>query len=246
MNKIILKVNKISGIVFYTLEYYVYLIENNLNFELIIDIKSNVKKKLFEICKEKYQEKYLLYFKNITFKKIKFEYAKNLIIFDFTTFELLNKKIFYKNCFYNYTNSIERKLPFHEFSSNKNIIAFGDKETGCNTENDFPLCLNFKMFKKINKIKNKKFTNVKNDYDQRKLIKNFHEGFNVLNLELRAKYDRANRLIPESKFYNKKIIIKEDLLNKNFDSINTRIKYSWKKFDINNSNFYKFIKENMI
>jgi len=246
MNKIIIKVNKISGIVFYVLEYYVYLIENNLDFKLIMDINSSNKNKLFEICENKYQKKYLKYFENIIFKKIKIEYIRNLIIFDFTTFELLNKRIFYKNCFYNYTNSIERILPFNEFSSNKNIITFGDKETGCNTQNDFPLCLNFKMFKKLNKIENKIFVDIKNDYTQRKLIKNFQSKFNVLNIKSRAIYDKANRMIPESKFYNKKIIIKNKLLDKTFDSINTRIKYSWKKFDINKSNFHIFIKENLI
>jgi len=242
---------KISGIIFYALEYYIYLLENNMKIDIIFIIDSknkNLKNKLIELIIEKYSKYYVdLLVKNIIFTKDRI-HSKNILILDYSTFDLLNKKIFYKKCFYNYTNSIESlNLSFDKFCNLKNIIPFGNKYFSL-VSNNFPLLINFKMFKKLSNFKSEVFIeNKKLISTHRQTVTNFHKNFNTLIL-FRVDFDRANRLIPESKFYNKKIIIFNHLrINKKIkDSIDYLMNIYSLFLDYPNiyeSGFYEFLKE---
>ena len=118
--------------------------------------------------------------------------------------------------------------------NNKKIITFGDKEINCKVQYHFPLKINFSLFKKIKRFQKRTFIEDKMDNnDQSKIfqrirnIRNFHESFNKLIYKKKGIWERAKRLIPECKFYNKEIII-------NFD-ITKDIGAYWRWHDIQNN-----------
>jgi len=240
-NGIIVKLDKITGILFYALEYYIYLKENDLNFKLFFELPESIHNTFREIIKYKYKEKYIRLFDFTLVKKLPKLYCKNLLVLDYSTFRYLSKDIIYKKCFYNYTNEEKSFLfEFKEFSSLKNIITFGDVNMGVKTINDYPLFLNFKMFKKI-KIKKYLYYENKLKIGKRlDIIIDFHSSFDKLHLH-RFGFDRANRLIPECNYYNKTIIVTGS--GNRLDSIDLRLNQDIKELDINNSTFANFIKD---
>jgi len=249
---IIIYPKKISGILFYCFEYYIYLLESGLdiNIFIILDNKNiNLKKTIAKLIIEKYSKKYAdILIKKIIYIKSRI-YSKNILIFDYYTFSLLNSKILYKKCFYNYTNNIESLVKtFKEYSNLKNIIPFGNTFFS-KVKYNFPLLINFKMFKSKLNIRSNVYIENKNKIKiNRRIIKNFHESFDTV-LIFRTDFDRANRLIPESKFYNKKILIFNIQDNQNnSDSIDYLIKLYSKNHkypDLYKSGFNKFIKDNI-
>lgn len=255
---IIVNCKNFTGIIFYAFEYYIYLNENNYNIELIfVNCSSTFHTQLFKVFQDKYKPEYFkrLMDKNITFiKNIPIIFSNILLVLDYSTYEIINTKLLYKKCFYNFTNEFKSTTrTFHEFSKFKNIIDFGDKNIGCKTDNHYPLKLNFKMFKEIsyfdntvlieNKIKlNKQKPNTKDLNYSRVFKGKFHESFSKVVIT-KVNYDRANRLIPECKFYNKEIYINKS--NYPYDSVDDRFLKPYQEFDINNqNNFITFLKEN--
>lgn len=252
---IIVDCRNFTGIIFYAFEYFWYLKEHGMPVELIyINCSEEFHERIKKNFQDKYKKRYLS-FKNISFLKDKpLIFTKVLIVLDYSTFELLNRKLLYQKCFYNFTNEhISTTQTFLEFSPLKNIIDFGDKNIGCKTDNHYPLKLNFKMFRPIRdfqqkdliedkiKINNQK-ENSKDLNHKRVFISGFHESFNKVTIT-KVNYDRANRLIPECKFYGKEIIIKESPFQ--YDSVDDRYLKPYQDFDINTSSFIDFIKENI-
>lgn len=238
MDNIIIQLNKINGSLFYALEYYIYLKENNRNYDIIIRCKQDLIQPVLNTIKDKYKSEYY----NILLNDIQFRkgiiYSDTIIVLDFSTFELLNKKILYKKCYYNFTNEIDSTIKtFSEFSTLKNIIPFGDSSIS-KVQYNYPLLLNFKMFKEIKTFQTNVLEEILNITSARKIINNFHSSFNKL-IYHHTQFDRANRLIPECKFYNKEIIIIP--YNIKNDSICTRIHLSTDELDINNSNFLELL-----
>jgi hypothetical protein len=251
-NSLVLYLNHIQGSAFYIFEYYIYLNEHNLNFDLIIQCSNTIKIKIIELYKEKYKTEYIKYLKNIKFvSKRQLIITNNLIILDYSTYNQLYRTVLYKKCFYHYTDSFESlSISFKEYSNYKNIIPFGDSIISKDEIPNFPLYLNFKMFKPLKNIQSKIWIDNKPEFEKNHrhekngFMKNFHCNFYKVIINRRT-FERANRLIPECKFYNKEILIKDNRKNKIFDSIDIRLKKDWTDFDINNSNFAKFIKDNI-
>jgi len=238
-NNIIIQVDKITGALFYALEYYIFLKEKGNPFNLIVRCTLDIKSKIILTIKDKY----LLEYSDTLIDDIKFIhhgrtlYSNTLIVLDFSTFKLLNKKLIYKKCFYNYTNEKDSIVKnFNEFSSLKNVIPFGDK-TISKVQYHFPLLLNFKMFKKIKEFENKVLEPILNITSVRPIYQEFHKSFRKLKYH-HTQFDRANRLIPECKFYNKEIeIIDYGITGDSISRINKDIK----ELDINNSLFWEFL-----
>jgi len=227
----------ICGIFFYTIEYYNYLLNNNFNIYLITSFPRSIYN--FYI-RDKYNIEKLnkKFFKNIIYIKNHdtiFD-IENLIILDYTTFNNLKEKFIFRKLFYNYGNDLDSlNESFYEKYQNfkKEVITFGDKELELKVDYHYPLCLDFSIFKEIKKISNNVFYEKKsnNIFDRKRGLKNFHKIFNKYIYDIKDFYDRANRLIPECKFYNKEI----ELINYNKnDSILLRYNRSWKDYDLNN------------
>lgn len=235
---LVIQVQKITGILFYALEYYIYLKEKNIDINLIIICNSKFNNQILELIKDKYRlEYYNTLLNDIQFKR-GIIYSNTLIVLDFTTFQLLNKKLIYKKCFYNYTNEIEStQKEFKDFSSLKNVVPFGDKNIS-KVSHNYPLLLNFKMFKEIYTFKKKVLEQALTITSTRPIYNSFHASFNKL-IYHHIQFDRANRLIPECRFYNKEIEIIP--YNIKGDSISARSSTDLKELDINTSDFDKFI-----
>jgi len=227
----------ICGIFFYTIEYYNYLLNNNFNIYLITSFPKSVYN--FYI-KDKYDIKKLNknFFENIIYIKkydIIFD-IKNLIILDYTTFYNLKEKFIFRKLFYNYGNDLDSlNKTFYEKHQNfkKKVITFGDKELGLKVDYHYPLCLDFSIFKEIENFLDNTFYEKKDNkiLNRKRGLKDFHKHFNKYVYDAKNLYDRANRLIPECKFYNKEI----ELINYNKnDSISLRYNRSWKDYDLNN------------
>jgi hypothetical protein len=243
-NALIFNQNFICGSFFYAIEYLDYLLKNNLKIQLLL---SNFFKKYFEfLIKDKYDSTKLHpdLFKNILFfNQIKSSFLKieNLIILDTYTFmsleEQLNKTIFFKNLFYNYGNdksSLYKKFSFKQKNKINNFLIFGDKEIGCKVDYHYPLCLNFEIFKEIKNFENNIWSeNSKNINFQpleKRTQQNFHKKFNTLKyIKNENFWERANRLIPECKFYNKKIIFESKSY---IDSAQLRYERDWQDYCI--------------
>jgi len=226
----------ISGILFYSLEYSKYL-----NIPIILN---NDLRKFIPRALEKYNlsenDFNIIYYNDLFF-------LQKALILDICTFKYINKKFIAKKYFYNYGNDINSLKIDYSKKKFKNIITFGDKEIGCKVQYHYPLCLNFKIFKKdLNCPKNNKkdriFIENKSDINsvtingvKQGLIrnrKNFFCSFDILRYQKENIWERANRLIPECKFYNKKI----QYINKDtyIDSSNLRFERDWKDYDVNN------------
>ena len=251
---ILLNQDHICGIFFYTLEYFDYLLKNDIDIYLLTSFPKSIYNYYIN---DKYDKSKLHheFFKRINYKFNINTLSKidNLIIFDTTTFKRYkNKNFFHDLLFYNYGNDLcSKKETFKSCYSkyNKRIITFGDKEIDLKVDYHYPLCLNFSIFKEIKEFDNDTFHEKKdnNTLNRNRFIENFHKTFNKYIYEFDGPFDRANRLIPECKFYNKKIELKK--YNKD-DSVLLRYKKNWKDYDLNNFispdtnlSFAQFIKE---
>jgi len=221
---------KLSGIHFYSIEYSQYL-----NLPLIINQK--LKKPIQKLLNTRYKNINI----NIIFLKEKL-YCNTGIIFDYRTPMYLNKLIFIKNILYNYGNDMNSLISPLKKS---NIITFGDKEIGCKVDHYLPLKINFSLLPHINQFDNNTYIDIK---DRNKFIhkikqfNNFHETFNKLIYFKNGIWERANRIIPESKFYNKEILFYS---SDPVDSSNIRFKKDWQVYSLLDSNdkdfFAKYI-----
>jgi len=135
---------------------------------------------------------------------------------------------------------------FFKKQKNKKIITFGDRELGSLIDYHYPLKLNYNLFKNL-KIQKGIFIEDKRDkldtdiYSRKRNIKNFHSTFNHLIFYKENFWERANRLIPECKFYNKKIEFYS--FDPWIDSTDLRYWRSYEYYDINKSDFKKFVFE---
>jgi len=237
-NTILVNQDFICGIFYYAIEYLDYLLKNNLDFYLILN---NYFRSFYKVLiSDKYDLKKLHpdLFNKIIFLSNEIYYIENLLIFDSTTIKHINKFIF-KNLFYNYGNDLSsREKSFAKKNLNKvKIITFGDKELNLKVDFHYPLCLNFKIFrdkKELEPFDNKIFSernkeNLTKNF-QTRYKKDFHKSFNTLDFTGNDNvWDRANRIIPECKFYGKKIIYdKKPFL----DSTVLRYERDWKDYDI--------------
>ncbi len=245
-NVIYYNLSFINGNIFYAIEYLYYLKEK---FNLIIKVPSiSFGYNILNLWQERYNKKILEIQNKIFFiidsianKKI---ISKNILILDGRSISDLDKNIFGKKIIYNYGD--HEKSLIKDFKTKKNIITFGDKELGCKVNYHFPLKLNFSLFKdlKINYgifIEDKRDKSDKDIFKRKRNIKDFHSTFNHLIYYKNNFWERANRLIPECKFYCKKI----DFYNFDefLDSADLRYWRSWEYYDINKSNFKDFIYE---
>jgi len=234
----------INGNVFYAIEYLYYL---KKDFYLIIKIPSiNIKNKIIKLWKEKYNNKINEIQDKIFFILNQKVITKNCLLLDGYSINDYNKNLFTKNIIYNYGDHEKSlKISFR----NSKIITIGDKEIGCNVEYHYPLFINFSLFKELNDLNIKKdiFIEDKRDnsssdiYKRKRNIKNFHEQFNHLIYYKENFWERANRLIPECKFYSKKI----NFYNyDNFlDSADLRYRRKYEYYDINKSNIKEWFYE---
>jgi len=154
-------------------------------------------------------------------------------LYDNLFFSKLVKKIIY-----NYGNNpISTKLSFKQFlkkikkeSFFGNFVVIGDKNIKCKIDYHYPTLLNFGLFKKIKTFKNRILFNFKHKDSKYYNIKNFNiNDFNKLVFIKQDVWERANRLIPECKFYNKEIYFYS---KDNYDSCNERYNKDWQEFDI--------------
>jgi hypothetical protein len=239
----------INGNIFYAYEYHKYL-----NIPLIINISSPFNlsaNKIINLWKDKYSK---IDLNEIFFMKNKKIISKNILILDYSSFKDLDKIFFAKKVFYNYGDD-ERSLL--EPLNNRKIITFGDKEINCKVQYHFPLKINFSLFKplfkplfkKIKGFQKRTFIEDKMDDDQSRIfqrkrnIKNFHESFNKLIYKKKGCWERANRLIPECKFYNKEIIYEN--YDNFIDSSNLRFQKNWQDYDLGkDKEFKEWIKDN--
>jgi len=221
----------INGNVFYALEYFEYLQDY---FTLIIRVPSeSFKEKIIKLWFEKYKKnivkellKKIIFIKdNDLTKKIKIISKKSLVL-DGSSILDKDKIFFSKKCIYNYGDD-EKSLK-QPLGDNK-IITIGDQEINCKVDYHYPLCLNFKLFKtlkEISPIENKTLLEIKDEniFDRNRQILNFHSTFNTLCYKKTGTFfERANRIIPECKFYNKKIIFEDSSIYQN-DS--AKLRYS--------------------
>jgi len=238
-NVILLNQNFLCGAFYYAVEYFDYLLKNNLNTYLVLH---KFFKSLFNfLIHDKYDVKKLHkdFFKKIIFypsSKEKMLIAKNLIILDGTTYWNKPNFIIFENLFYNYGDdelSLKEKLKVKKLKKVKFFI-FGDKEMNLHVDYHYPLCLNFQIFKEIKNFqKGERIENFKEKkmlkLDHR-LNKNFHESFDTLKyIQNENFWERSNRLIPECKFYGKKIIFEPKSY---IDSAQLRYEKDWKEYDI--------------
>jgi len=229
---ILLRHDFLCGAFYYAIEYLDYLLKNNIDTYLILDsfFKSNHK---FLIA-DKYDlnKLYPNFFKRILINN-KIIKTDKLIILDGTSIQkLYTSKIIYNKLFYNYGDYYDSlKKPFKK---NKKIITFGDKELGCKVDYHFPLCLNYDIFKTYDnfedKIREENKKELKYFVAKHRTIKDFHKTFNKLYYGDNGNiWERANRIIPECKFYNKEIIFKP---NDSFDSAQLRYERSYDYYNI--------------
>jgi len=248
------KLNFFNGNLFYAFEYFEYLRKNN--WKLIIDLNGSLKdpfklpinkKILFEAFREKYSKKYHNLFTEIIFlKPSTFFVADKILVLDQTSIKYLNKTFVSKKIIYNYGDderSLKDPLNNKNNKNNKNIITIGDKDIGCKIQYHYPLKLNFKILKRLNykRIQKRSFleNKTKNIYERKRNVKDFHYTFDTLIYKKENFWERANRLIPECKFYNKEIIFENK--DKRIDSANLRYQSSWKDYSLYHSDFKDFV-----
>jgi hypothetical protein len=243
-NAILFKCNKISGILFYIFEYMEYLENNNTNINIYIILTEDVDKKIIiDLFKAKYKKKYWYLINKIKFlNTFPIFFINKLIIFDNTTLQYVSSKIIYKKLLYNYTNSLGDDN-YLEVPKLKNITLFGDTDLiKDNTIIPHKLCLNYKIFKKLSTFDNSTFIqdNKKSKDNTKNRSINFHKTFNKCIFIQNDFFDKANRLIPECKFYNKEIQV---IFNpKVKDSLRYRLE-NYLELDIYKSNFNKIVKD---
>ena len=237
-NIILLNQDFLCGAFYYAIEYLDYLLKNNIDTYLIIH--KFFKGKLNFLIQDKYDLEKIHpdIFKKILFhpSKQKILKTKNLIILDGTSYWKDRNFIIYENLFYNFGDdelSLKEKLKLKNLKK-VNFFIFGDKEMNLKVDYHYPLCLNFKIFKKIKEFqKNERVENFKEkkmDKIEHRLNKKFHENFDTLKYIQNEKFwERSNRLIPECKFYNKKIIFEPKSY---IDSAQLRYDKDWKEYDI--------------
>jgi hypothetical protein len=224
----------VSGIFFYTLEYLNYLLDEGFDVYLL----TKYPKSMYNFyINDKYDSSKLNpeFFNRIIYN-INISYTDNLIILDMTSFNKFRGKIIFKKLYYNYYNDLSslRKTFKEKYTEMKksNIVIFGDKELGAKVDYHYPLCIDFSILKKINNFKNNTFEEIKDKSRllRKRLIRNFHQNFNKLKLVRQGFFDRANRLIPECKFYNKEIEFIDEIKSKFKDSIYLRLERDWKDY----------------
>jgi len=232
----------LNGNIFYSIEYSYYL--KNYYKTIIMVPSQKFLDSLYEKWIEKYNKeklykilKKVIFIKEDSCKII----SKNLLILDYSSFQKLDKNVFAQKIIYNYGDD-EKSLK-HQLRS-KRVITIGDYQIGCKVDHHYPLCLNFKLFKTLDEIlpiKEDVFHEYKNEdiMDRKRNIKDFHSSFNKLIFEKHNFWERANRIIPECKFYNKEI---ELITDDPFDSANLRYISSWKDYDIN---YYRNLNEEL-
>ena len=244
----------INGNIFYSIEYYFYLRKYFKNVNLIIDCKPYFRKKILEKWEDKYCDFTIIEINNELNKSIFFnkKFISNItIILDYSSWNsyIKNKNIS-KLIVYNYGDDEKSlKEPMSEELKKKyKVITIGDKDIGCLVEVHQPLRLNFELFKDFKKFQPKIFIEHKNEdiYDRKREIKNFHESFDLLFFDKKNFWERANRLIPECKYYNKKILYYSH--DKQIDSADLRHIQKWEFYSLNHENpnienFSKFIKK---
>jgi len=237
-NVILLNQDFLCGAFYYAVEYLDYLLKNNLDTYLVLH---KFFKGIFNfLIQDKYDLKKIHpeFFKKIIFpsSKQKILKTRNLIILDGTTYWSNRDFIIYENLFYNYGDdelSLKKKLKIKKLKKVKFFI-FGDKEMNLRVDYHYPLCLNFQIFKEIKEFqKNERIENFKEKKTLKldhRLNKNFHGSFNILKyIQNEDFWERSNRLIPECKFYNKKIIFEPKSY---IDSAQLRYEKDWKEYDI--------------
>ena len=236
-NAIYVNQDFVCGIFYYAIEYLDYLLKNDLDFYLLINGYYKSFYKLLIHDKYNIDKLHKNLFDKILFLDSDIYNIQNLIILDSTTFQRKNRIIF-KNLFYNYGNDLNSKeKPLKRKKLKKvKIITFGDKELNLKVDYHYPLCLNFSIFKNKESLlpfKRQEFNEIKKDNMDKsfkaRYQKNFHSQFDTLIFEGDNVWDRANRLIPECKFYGKKIIYKEKPF---LDSTKLRYERDWKYYDI--------------
>ena len=240
-NVIYYNISFINGNIFYAIEYLYYLKDK---FKLIIKIPSlSFAQKILSLWQEKYNKKIYEIQKKIFFITNEKIIAKNILFLDGRSINDLDKNIFGKKIIYNWGDH-EQSLEKNFYK--KNLFTIGDKEIFCQVDYHFPLMLNFSLFKdlKINSgifIEDKRDKSDKDIFNRKRNVKNFHKTFNHLIYFKENFWERANRLIPECKFYSKKIEFYN--FDSWLDSADLRYWRSYEKYDINRSNFKDFIYE---
>jgi len=236
-NAIYVNQDFVCGIFYYAIEYLDYLLKNKIDFFLLLNGYYKSFYKLLISDKYDINKLHPKIFDKIIFFDSNIYNVTNLIILDSTTFKRKNRIIF-KNLFYNYGNDLDsRKKPLKRKDLKKvKIITFGDKELNLKVDYHYPLCLNYSIFRNkedIMPFKNKEFNEVKKDNMDKsfkaRYEKNFHSQFDTLIFKGEDVWDRANRLIPECKFYGKKIIYEPKLF---LDSTKLRFERNWDYYDI--------------
>jgi len=241
----------ICGIQFYAFEYLDYLLKNNIDIKLILNGTSQLLLKKLINNKYDLNKLHPKFFDNIILNNKKILLIEKLIILDARTFkENYTKKkitkILPKKIFYNYANDIlsldynfkDFLKEFSEINYNYSTVLIGDKEFGCKTNYQYPMCLNFDIFKKYKEFDNHIWDESQKDLLKlsgvdnlnNRTIKDFHQTFNTFRyLKNEKVWERANRLIPECKFYNKKIIFEPKTF---IDSAQLRYERSYDYYDI--------------
>lgn len=237
-NVILLNQDFLCGAFYYAVEYLDYLLKNDL--ETILVIHQFFKSIFNFLINDKYDLKKLHpdFFKNIVFfpSKQKLFKTKNLIILDGTSYWRNRDFIIHENLFYNFGDdelSLKKELKLKNLKKVKFFI-FGDKEMNLYVNYHYPLCLNFQIFKEIKEFKSgeriENFKETKMLKIKHRLNKNFHETFDTLKyIQNEEFWERSNRLIPECKFYNKKIIYEPKT---KIDSSQLRYEKDWKDYSI--------------
>jgi hypothetical protein len=237
-NVILLNQEFICGAFYYAIEYQDYLLKNG--FDTYLVLHDFFRQYYTFLVEDKYDLNKVhpdLINKKIYFSKFKKPLirTKNLFILDGTSFNSSRNFIIADNIFYNYGDD-EKSLekPFSSKKSKINYYIFGDKEMGCIVDYHYPLCLNFEIFKEIKEFENN--IRIENKKEKKTLVldhrlnKDFHKKFNTLKyIENENFWERSNRLIPECKFYGKKIIFEPKTY---IDSAQLRFERNWTYYDI--------------
>lgn len=237
-NALVVNQDIVCGIFYYAIEYLDYLLKNNINIKLLFN--SFFKGIHKPLILDKYNKNKLHpdLFKNIIFLENDIYFIENIIILDSTTFSR-SKGIIYKKMFYNYGNDLQsREKPISKKNTKKTkFYSFGDKELNLKVDYHYPLCLNFEIFRD-----KKEFlpyeNNIYSEKNKENMIKNFKNRYkkdfqslwNVLDFRDNDNvWDRANRIIPECKFYGKEILYdKKPFL----DSTVLRFERDWQEYNI--------------
>jgi len=226
-----------NGNMFYAIEYFKYFLDNNLDVQLIIRTTPKFQKEIIKNWKEKYNSNINKLLPKVIFITNQKIITDNIVILDLTSYKDKDKIFFSKKIIYNYGDDAFQALK--KPLKDKKVITIGDKRLGYKLDLHLPLKLNFTLFKEIKKFQDNTFIENKIlgihvPENTERNIKNFHETFNKVKIYQKEFYERANRLIPECKFYNKDIElikIQEAILRK--DAFDLRLYDPLDFYDIN-------------